>query len=502
MIGKIEMKGRTIYRIVLTAVLFLYVMLAFILFPFYISKSEEICTITIENITREEEYPDTELVEKAINEITVPAIGCRIQIENCEIGNHASRINTMTAGRGQIDLINTGFTVSLSQLVTNGQVIRLDELLEQYGRGIKKKAGKLLEASTINGNIYSIPSSLYPESAMGIGYNKSIAQDCGLKLFEGMTIKDLTKLGQILKEKGIYLTSHGSGLLTAFPSYYDLEAFGGDLNYGVIFDPVNSTEIVNVYESSQYREYCEIVRFWREQGYIPSDSIFGGENGEKLFYEGKAFYQWSSVSPSTKGVIWAKQLDFKQELLAFTENKLSTDSILGSGWGISSLCENPEKAMEFLNLIYTNGDVANLLQYGLEGRQYEKIDNNTIRYLKNSDGEGIGYQTDFSSFGDECQRYYFEFSDGDFYQEVKQFSQEAKMSSTLGYLFDTEGLTAEIAAVSSVVSEYRPILETGMADNVSELLQRFNRDLEEAGIEQIIEENRRQLDQWKKTKEK
>ena len=44
------------------------------------SLSEEVCEIAIENMTLGAAYPDTEEVEKMINEITVPAISCKVKI--------------------------------------------------------------------------------------------------------------------------------------------------------------------------------------------------------------------------------------------------------------------------------------------------------------------------------------------------------------------------------------------------------------------------------------
>ena len=139
--------------------------------------------------------------------------------------------------------------------------------------------------------------------------------------------------------------------------------------------------------------------------------------------------------------------------------------------------------------------MANLLQNGLEVQEYEKVSENVIRY---ADESGLGYGTSFSFFGDGCQLYYFEPATENFHEELKAFDRQARISLTMGYLFDPSGLSPEIAAVSSVVSEYRPILETGMADDVQELLDEFNFALKQAGIDRIIEENRRQLDIWKR----
>lgn len=462
------------------------------------AKEQEPCTITIENVTRGEEYPGTADVEEALNAITVPAINCKIKIENCNIRDHAARITSMAEGKGQIDLVNTGLTVSLSELAANGTVIPLDALLEEYGKDILTKEWKLLDAAKINGRIYAIAANLYASKAMGIGYNRDIAEKYGLEMREGMDMEDLAEIGRILKENDIYLTSQGNGELNGLPAYYDVEAFGGDFSYGVIFDPVSSTEIVNAYESEEYLQYCETLKSWRERGYIPADSIFGGESGEKLFYSGKSFYQWSSVSPSTERIIQAKSLDFDQVLLPFTKNVLSTDSILEGSWGITSFCKNPEKAMEFLNLLYTDRDVANLLQNGLEGREYEYVSENVIRSADGANGSEPEYGTSFSTFGDGCRIPYYEPATEEFHSELEAFDREARVSLTMGYLFDTDGLAPEIAAVSSVTAEYRPILETGMAEDVPAFLEEFNGALKDAGIDKIISENRRQLQQWMK----
>lgn len=462
------------------------------------AKKEELCVISIENVTRGEDYPDTDAVEDAVNAITIPAIQCKIDIVNVPVYEHLTRVETMAAGRGQIDIINTGLTTSLSQLVSEGILIPLDELLWEHGAELMHKEKALVEAAMINGKIYAVPANLYTSKSMGIGYNHSIAEKYGIKLKEGMTMEELTEVGKVLKEHKIYLTSHGDGKLTVFPTYYDLEDFGGDLNYGVIYDPLVNAEIVNAYESRQYKEYCKTVKSWREKGYIPSDSIFGGEN---YFYEEKAFYQWTSVSPATERIIQAKQLGFSQVLLALTENRLSTSSILEGAWGITSFCKEPEKAMEWLNLLYTDHRIAELMQNGLEGKQYERVSEKVIRHAKKTSDGKPGYGTSFSTFGDGSQISYYEPATEDFHKKLESFNQEARPSLTLGYLFNVEGLEAEIAAVSSVTAEYRPILETGMADDVENLLQEFNSELKEAGIERIIEENVRQLNQWEKRKE-
>ena len=67
---------------------------------------------------------------------------------------------------------------------------------------------------------------------------------------------------------------------------------------------------------------------------------------------------------------------------------------------------------------------------------------------------------------------------------------------TFGYSFDPSPVSGEVLAVTEVTSNYRPVLECGLADDVDAALDEFNRQLDEAGIDRIIEENQRQLDEW------
>ena len=70
-----------------------------------------------------------------------------------------------------------------------------------------------------------------------------------------------------------------------------------------------------------------------------------------------------------------------------------------------------------------------------------------------------------------------------------------KKYKALGYWINTDPVQAEYAAVSTVVSQYVPALETGSV-NPEVVLPEFLEALEAAGIQECIAENQKQLDQW------
>lgn len=464
----------------------------------FIDYDEEPYVVAIENVSLRSEYPDTAAVEERINAITIPAINCKVKIVNYHIADHATKVMLSVAGGEKLDIINTGLTTSLSAFVADGVVQPLDQLLAERGQRLLGKAGDLLKATSVNGRIYAVGSNLYPSKANGIGYNLEMAQRYGLEVPQRMTLQTLTEFGYKLKQANpeLYLATIGDGYLTIFDVFYFCEAFGGDLNYGVIFDPLNNTRIVNVYESEAYANYCRTMKVWNDNGLIPKDSLTNGQNGQNAFNAGGFFFQQMNISPHGEQIAIKKGLDFTEKLVATTPNVLSTSSIQEYAWGISSVSERPDKAMDFLNLLYDNAELANLLNNGIEGMHYEKVSENIIRYPAGVDGDDVGYGRIFSMYGDTRQVYQFEPATESFYDDLQTFTQEAKPIKTLGYAFDTKPVATEIAAVNSIVQEFRPFIECGVAQDVESALQDFNTALKLAGIDKVIAENQRQLDIW------
>ena len=160
-------------------------------------NNEEPYIIAIENLTLGQDYEDTEAVEEAVNAIIIPLIHCQIDIVNYHIADHVTKVTLAIAGGEKLDLINTGLTTNIVSFVADGTVIPLENLLNQYAPLLLEKEGDLLEATTIDGHIYAIPSSLYTSKANGLGFNETLLENNGLALPETIDLESLTKLGKI-----------------------------------------------------------------------------------------------------------------------------------------------------------------------------------------------------------------------------------------------------------------------------------------------------------------
>ena len=164
-------------------------------------------------------------------------------------------------------------------------------------------------------------------------------------------------------------------------------------------------------------------------------------------------------------------------------------------------CKNPEKVLEFVNLLYSDAEVYNALVWGIEGTHYQHVKGSEkwITYPDGVTGETSGYTLSATyAFGNRYLSYIWNTDPEDLNEKYEEFNDNAIKSKALGFVFDTTPVKAEAAAVQAVMDEYRLPLENGVIDP-DENLPKFRQALKDAGIDTVIAEKQRQLDEWAAT---
>ena len=88
-------------------------------------------------------------------------------------------------------------------------------------------------------------------------------------------------------------------------------------------------------------------------------------------------------------------------------------------------------------------------------------------------------------------------------QIIREFSDgipDSRKSPALGYCFIVDSVSTEYSAVTAVLQQYLPSVNCGTLDPATNLPE-FREALKAAGIETVIAENQRQLDEWAASKE-
>lgn len=454
--------------------------------------------IVIETVTLGTEYTDIPAVEEAVNQIVFPLLNAKIKLLNVDIRRHESQINRMIANGEQIDLVMAGLTLPMMRMALEGKLLPLDDLVAAFGEHLLSFFGEQLDAGRVNGKLYAIPADAYTAKSGGFIYNREMADNLGIHMPNPVTYDQLEQIFSILHQKlpGVYGTVFGNG--ETFNAQYDicLEEYGNALfAYGVTFDPFQSTKIENLFESPAFMEYIRRHRDWVEKGYAPGHSLTSGIRSNEYMAHQQVFGMTTNYSP-IEGPVQQGNYPFSIGIVQITSAVNSTSSLQERMWAVPVTSKSPDKAIAFLDLLFSNAQVANLLSNGIEGLHYRQVAPGVITNVENADQSAPGYASVFSRFGDQMQVQHWLPATPDFYDELSAFNDQAQNSLSLGYVFNGESVSSEIAAVNSVVSLYLPALECGMLPDVDAALATLNREVKNAGIDRIIEENQRQLDAW------
>lgn len=460
----------------------------------------------------------TQDVEDAVNAITEEEIGVRVKIEPVSLSNLVSESNlTLTSGE-KLDLLCIlpwgGGLDTIANYTSKNMLLELDDLYEEYGKDIQGKIGELIDIGYLGGKLYAVP----PVGGMGtypsFVARQDILDQLGITIDENKVytldeLEDIFDAYMEQAEAGSYcIAAFGSGDLSQ--SVMQVDTLGGDTSNGVLLNGGLDDELTveNLYATDEFKEYAERMRSWKEKGYFSPDVTTITDDTTSQVASGKYFGTFTGVSATGLDSM-ETNTGFELTPIYIADGLVTTGSASLNMWAIPASCENPEKTMQFLNLMYQDRDLAedidSILTCGLEGETYkidEQLDGSKaiVEYVDPSyNAMDAPWQAVAPFFGDAFTVPQFTPLTSEIYDTYETYNQKlinnGRVSNAFGYTFDPSSVSTEKAAVQAVVSQYLPLINYGEAD-VDEILPEFNSALEDAGIDAIIEANQSQLDEW------
>lgn len=462
--------------------------IGFLLFPFLPVAADEEPEIIILGPKVDSANFNGELVAEALDDYVSPLIGGHVRLEFVEI----ERYNQVFSKYQVSDQMPDVFFMSSGDLLDsywkNNEILSLNELLESDGQGILET----LDSESLNihtsdkGEIYAIPCLHDRPLRIGFEYRTDIAEKYGLDMENVEDLDDLTSVFASLKSQAPDI----------FPcsdiEYTTWDPLGDSL--GVLMDYGRTATVTNLYSSSVYKDFYRYVYLWNENGYLLSDDI-GLLSTNSYVSSPEIFGKFSKFHPA---LTYVDSADAGEEIrcIPLTESYLYTDIMTYDSFAISSSCAYPDLAMKFLNLMYTDPNVMNLLAYGIEGVHYQVIDSEKgiIDFADGVSRENSEYAQFRSYFwGNQFLTYVWNGYPTDLWEQVQQFNQDAPRSLAFGFRYDPQPVSEEVYSCQQIVASYLPLLNAGVGD-LDTILTDFCQELTEAGIDKIISEKQRQLD--------
>jgi putative aldouronate transport system substrate-binding protein len=441
-------------------------------------------------------------VEEAMNKILQSKINATIELMPIDWGQWDSKANLMIASREKFDIIFTAQWNGHAVNVSKGAFLPLNDdtldqygnLLTKYGQGIiDSLSPTFLEGAEINGKNYAVPTNKELAAQGGVIYREDIAQELGLDMTQVKTIQDLEPILKTIKEKKPKMVPLFFRNGENFDSHYFLQtdALGDASIPGVILKDQDSTKVVISSDLDPYLETLKISRDFMKKGYINKDAATTSLGTGEALKSGNVFMITASLKPGKDAELAnSNGMQGKLKQIEMTAKTVSTGDTAGSMLGISSTSDDPARAMMFINLLHTDHELNNLLNFGIEGVHYEKVSTNIIKATNATKNYNPGASW---MFGNQFLNYIWETEDPQKWEKFKAFNEDAKKSPGLGFTFNAEPVKTEVAALVNVGKEYDPALDTGSVDS-DKVLPKYREKLKAAGLEKILAEKQKQLD--------
>lgn len=439
---------------------------------------------------------DMQEVENEADKITEKKINAKVKITVIDSDSYQKKIQEMINSKEDFDICHVSSSlVPYKQYASNNAFAQItDDMLNKYALDAKNKLGSnFIKAASINGKLYGMPCNNEKAHALGLLFRKDLVEKYHLDTSSVKTLADAEPLLQKIKDSE--------------PNVYPLEAVN-DINFeqvldwdyvsheniaGAVKNSDESLKVVNQYQDEQSIDIYKLIHKYYTQGFIKKDAatVTDCKADEKA---GKIFAMLKSLSPSEEAY---ENLSTNYEWIPvyLTKPKMSNSDATDSLEAISSTSKNKERALQFLNLLYSDKELKNLYMYGIKDKHYTVNSDGRITItepLKND----FNYRNGLT-FGDESLNLIQSSESLDKWNDINKFNSEAEVSQTLGFYFDESNVKNQMTALKTISNQYLPVLETG-SDDPDTLLPKFENAMKLAGLDDVMKEEQKQLSAWKK----
>lgn len=428
-------------------------------------------------------------VEDGINKIISGKIDAHVKLDILEWGVFSEQENLMLSSGEDVDIVFLINNIATS--AASGQILDISKYMDNYGKDVENAMGQYIDACYIGNALYGLPT--YHEYAQRGGLV------CNADLFAetGFTEDDVKKVLDKVKELHpdidcLVPPEAKAGML----KYY----WGGTFDQivsnmvGVYNDGSDGTTVHNIYDTDEFRELAEKAYEWNQKGYFIADANTITETRQTFLKTGDAFGYIGMIHPGTKTQEMTNA-GINITTLPITKQGCGTSSVACFQYSVAASTDSPEKSVAVLNEIYSNADIQNLLRYGIEGKDYEMKSENVAGYPEGVDGSTAGWVNETWLTGNGSLAYAWETDPEDIWDEYKEYNDGAQFSPAYGFSYDSSNVKTEITAVQNVLDKYTATIYSGMSDPAT-TVDEFNKELESAGINVIVEDVQKQLDDW------
>lgn len=433
-------------------------------------------------------------------------------------GEVQSKYPLVLASGEDVDIIFTADWNFYVQEAMKGAFHELDaDLLNKY---MPKHMAKLdpagLKAAEINGIPYMVPTSTPDRKASVALIRRDLREKYNIP-----EIKKFSELGPYLEaikknetdmiplnldsqfdlpspflyltnEKIAYTQPLDSGNPMAQGIGYDFEDASGKL-FTTVEEPFITAG----------KFAANTMKEWYDKGYVNKNPYANKTRSKDNFCEGKsgvAFGNTLDVAAVTENCA-AKGIEVDILTTVSPQGHVPQNTWLNNGLAVAASSENPERALQAMDLLMQDPAYVYLTSFGIEGKNYVITADDKIGLPEGVTPENNTFPADASGFW---------FVNKDLLKPMANWPQSyvdhrnsvgEKMIPQLygGFTFNSENVKAQIANIANVSTQYGSPLFVGAVKNVDEAYVELANKLKAAGIDKVKAELEKQTQEYLKT---
>ena len=473
-------------------------------------EEEDLTDITVSFWSLASVPEEVNLVEDAINEITESDIGVTVHLNIMDVGSYipqGAMANGVANGE-DFDLVLSAAALSGSYPVmkANGMIMPIEDLLPEYAPKLMETVPEeFLKGTTSDGHIYGVPSYCNKKNNMYWMCRTEVLEKADIDIDSIKTIDDLEKALYKIKETcpdmipisgasfTLNMTYPGYAFATGKGQAWDALGEGTAVAAAVYYDDETLTA-VSRYETDDFKADIERIAKWYKDGLVDKDVATDSATANAMMEKPNVASQFD-VAQFDNEAIRCNNTNAKSVKLA--DGRIGTGGLQQFVWFLPVSCDEPEASVKFMNLMYTDERIVNLLNYGIEGKHYEVKEDGTIGFPEGVTAENSGYYMGglTALIGNGFLAKPWEGADPNTQELAKAEMNNAEYSPLMGFALDTAALGDIYTALCPIANqEYGPALFCGSAPDG--YYDEFIQKMKDAGLDEYLDMVNEQIQAW------
>ena len=372
----------------------------------------------------------------------------------------------------QIDIFVVNDYEKYTELVNDGKLKALNSYLDYDSKILKTMVHPtFMSAAQVGASVYGVPTNIGVSAGE---YTYLVFNEDLLKKYQ-YEIKDLTVYS------GVYFSNYLKTIKANEPGVWPvsgpLELSGQEMyDDAFVVIPVGLQYIANncmpSFMLNLYNTNQAAIENYRNLGYYPTHNV--GENAKYAIKIEKS----DKLLTADEDKRWTDATGTTYVRYLYDIPRVSVDEAFTSVMSVSATSPEPDRAMEIITLFQTNAELANLLQYGIEGVNYQ---------IDGRDGSLVPMDDTYSMNNLITGNTFIKYppnNDPDYLEKCKNANLGTAPSALLGFNLDLKGMEkSQYETVKNILATGQKAVANGTP--YDEVRKMVNRELILLGYEYV-----------------